>query len=346
MSAFSKNSSNKKPAVFIPVKDWNPKAIKFMQPRTNDSGGKAIAIVSPQTNSVLRISLPLLKTFGISDFVKDGESDGKFSISLVFPNEDYATPATQELMAKFKELENHLIDEATKNSEAWWGEEKPREVLKHTFYPLLKYSKDKTTKKIDYSKPPSIRAKVPNYDGKWQVELYDTKSNRLYPNENSLVTPIDLVPMYSQVACALQCGGIWIGGMGWGVTWKVVQCIVKPSEQLSVFGQCHIQLSEEEAEQLDNQKLDSVVDVHEDITTSVPVAVQPTSTHVEDSDDEKDPEPEPVVAKVAAPAEEAVVVESAPVKKVVKKTVAAADKPADAAPAATAKKVVKKKVAA
>jgi len=68
--------------------DWNTSAIRYMQPKINDRGGKSINIISTQSNRSLHISTPLMMTWGISDFVdeKTGESDGKFSMSLVFPN--------------------------------------------------------------------------------------------------------------------------------------------------------------------------------------------------------------------------------------------------------------------
>jgi hypothetical protein len=274
----------------------------------------------------------MMMTWGIADFIGDnGESDGKFSISLNFPNEEYRKPATDQFLQKLKDFENKILDDAVKNSELWWGEEMSREVCKHTFFPYLKYSKNKDTKKIDLTKPPSIRAKVPNYDGKWNVELYDTKENLIFPCENKNLTPSDFVPKLSQVACVLQCGGIWIGGKGWGLTWKLVQCIVKPREVVSVYGKCHIQLSTEDRDEIESQQIvdRDDVDVEEE---SVPAPqVKPTiDTSAADSDeevDEPEPEPEPVKKKVVkkAPAPDPVVespvAEEPAKKKVVKKKV-------------------------
>ena len=59
-------------------------------------------------------------------------------------------------------------------------------------------------------------------------------------------TPVDLISSGSNIACILQCGGIWIGGKGWGLTWKLVQCVVKPRVSVSITGKCHIQLSDED----------------------------------------------------------------------------------------------------
>jgi hypothetical protein len=333
--------------VVLTSNEWVPAQIKYMAPKINDRGGKSISMISKQTNRSLHISTPLLMTWGIADFVDEkGESDGKFSISLNLPNTEYATPATNTFLQKLKDFENQILDDAVVNSELWWGEEMSREVAKHTFFPFLKYSKNKDTKKVDLTKPPSIRAKVPYYDGKWGVEIYDTKSDLIFPCSNDNLTPVDFVPKQSQVACVLQCGGIWIGGKGWGLTWKLIQCVVKPREVVSVYGRCHIQLSVEDRDALDSQPIneDEGSEIDE---TPAPAVVQ--STVVEDSDEEEE-EPPVIVEEV----------KSAPVKKVVKKVAAVAPEPIASTIAATTvaaiaaaateevkpavKKVVKKKV--
>jgi hypothetical protein len=344
--------------VVIETSEWVPSQIKYMAPKVNDRGGKSISMISKQTNRSLHISTPLLMTWGITDFVdeKTGESDGKYSLSLQFPNEEYSNKSVRDFLQKLKEFEAQILEDAVANSELWWGEEMALAVCKHTFFPFLKYSKNKDTKKMDLTKPPSIRAKVPYYDGKWNVELYNTKSELIFPCEQAHLTPVDFVPKQSQIACVLQCGGIWIGGKGWGLTWKLVQGIVKPREIVSVFGKCHIKLSQEERTIIDTQKLED--DVVDDEPQVAPVSVKPAivqevpiSTHVEDSDDEaspavkteqvKEPEPEPDVEpeqkeEVAKPV----------VKKVIKKAAPAQvdEAPTSEEPKPVVKKVVKKKV--
>jgi len=265
-----------------------------------------------------------MMTWGISDFVDDkGESDGKFSISLNFPNEEYKTAVSETFLNKLKSLENQILDDAVKNSESWFGEEMSREVAKHTFFSFLKYSKNKETKKVDYTRPPSIRAKVPFYDGKWAVELYDTQSKMIFPCENMHVTPVDLVPKMSNVACVLQCSGIWVGGKGWGLTWKMIQCVVKPREVVSVYGKCHIELSPEEVEKIERQVVheeDSSDDHVDYVPPATPVVSQPVDTVVEDSDDEKPETVTPVAVEVKTPEPvQDMVQETVVKKKVVKK---------------------------
>lgn len=317
--------------VVLTISEWDSSAIKYMAPKVNDRGGKSINLISKQTNRSLCFSTPLMMTWGIADFVDDkGESDGKFSMSLNFPNNEYSTAATTTFLQKLKDFENQILDDAVVNSEIWWGEEMSREVAKHTFFPFLKYSKNKDTKKIDLSKPPSIRAKVPNYDGRWAVEIYDTKSNLIFPCSDGNLTPVDFVPKQSQVACVLQCGGIWIGGKGWGLTWKLIQCVVKPREVVSVYGKCHIELSSEERDTIETQE---IVDEVEETKP-----VEPTSTVVEDSDEENDEVPEP---KEPEPVEVQEEVKPA-VKKIVKKSAPVAEEVQEEVKPAV-KKIVKKK---
>jgi len=324
--------SQSKPVV-LSVSDWTTSAIKYMPPKVNDKGGKAINVISKQTSRSLHISTPLLMTWGISDFIDEkGESDGKYSISLNFPNDEYKTAATTAFLDKLKAFENQTLDDAVANSELWWGEQMSRELCKHTFFPFLKYSKNKDTKKFDYTKPPSIRAKVPCYNEKWAVELYDTNSNLIFPGEDPTQTPPDFVPKLSNIACVLQCGGIWIGGKGWGLTWKMIQGVVKPKITDSVYGKCHINLSSEDKEALESQPA-APAEEEETVAVAEPVAV---STEAADTDEEEEaPAPAPVLPP--APPKKVVVKKAEPVTPV--PVAAAAEEPAK-------KMVVKKKVVA
>ncbi len=297
-----------KGVVVLPVSDWNPAEIKYMAPKTNDMGGKSINVMSKQTSRSLQISTPLMMTWGIADFVdEEGEENGKFSVSLNFPNDEYATAPTTEFLEKLKAFENQVIDDAVSNSELWWGETMSRELCKRTFFPFVKYSKNKDTQKIDLTKPPSIRAKVPYYNGKWFVELYDTNSNLIFPCEDPSRTPPDFVPKSSNIACVLQCGGIWIGRKGWGITWTMVQAVVKPRITDSVYGKCHINLSSEDKDVIDNQP---TADVDEDA-----VGDEPPAKNVDDSDEDDE---EVAVYPFSEPAE---VEEPNSFNKVVKKPV-------------------------
>lgn len=323
--------------------EWNTSSLKYMPPKVNDRGGMSINIISTQTNRSLHISTPMMMTWGISDYVENGEGDGKFSMSLNFPNDDYKKPSTDAFLQRMQDYENQILDDAVKNSELWWGEEMSREVCKHSFFPFLKYQNIKGTKKRDPSRPPSIKAKVPCYDGKWGIELYDTKDNMIYPCDNERVTPCDYVPKLSNVACVLQCGGIWKGGKGWGVTWRVIQCVVKPREVVSVYGQCRVVLSDEDRGAIDSQTIQDVTDEQEDTPATVFKAAE-HDVIAEDSDNEDavEEEEEAVVVEQEAVVEEPVAIVK---KKVIKKkTEVVSEGVSDVPVKKMVKKVIKKKV--
>ena len=284
----------------IQMSNWNPNAKKYMAPKVNDKGAKTVNIISTQTNRSIHLTLPLLMTWGIADFTdqKTGESDGRFKMSLNFPNEEYATPETREALQKLKDFEDVILNDAVLNSEIWFGKKQSREIVEYGFFPFLTYSKNKDTKAIDYSRPPALRPKVPKYGEDWNIEIYDTKSNLLFPSPD-FVSPIELVPKQSNVATVISCTGLWMGGKGWGTTWKVVQCVVKPQIMEKVFGKCHIQLSGADVEAIEDKKSDPVSTVPSVKPATKPVVEpKPVDTYVADSDGEEDvPKPVPV-AKV------------------------------------------------
>lgn len=285
---------------------WIVDELRYMKPKVNDMGGKTISLISTQTNRSLHIATPVMMTWGITDYVNErGESDGKYTMNLNFPLEDKQTDETNKFLQKMIDFENKIIDDAVKNSEDWFGEERSREIAKHSFFPFVKYPKDKDTKKTDYTRPPSVKVKVPKYGDKWSVEIYndDDDAKLLFPCDDGS-TPLDFVPKRSDVMCLVQCGGIWVGGKGWGVTWKLSQAVVKPAVNTSVFGKCHLQLSSKDRASM-NAASAAAVESDEDVEATT------TSVQVEDTDDEEEVPKTPEPPKKVTP--------SAPKKKIVRK---------------------------
>ena len=93
----------------------------------------------------------------------------------------------------------------------------------------------------------------------------------------------------------IQCGGIWFANGKFGVTWKLVQAVVKPKETLK--GKCHIVLSAEDKKILedDNGTSDNneVVDDSdgEDVAGEVAAEIEAAAST---EDEEVEAEPEPV----------------------------------------------------
>jgi len=340
------SSSNTNTAVIIEYPEWDTTEVKYMPPKVNDKGGKSISVISTQSKRALAISTAAMTTWGISDFCnEEGESDGKFKLALQFPSEQYKTAETEEFLTKMKAFENQAIDDAVKNSELWWGKKKSRELVEDSFFPYLKYPKDEK-KNPDYTKAPSMKPKVPFYNGEWKTRIFDMDYKKVFPNPATPdATPVDYVPKSSQVVCGLKCNGVWIGGKGWGLTWQVEQLIVKPRVVQRVDNDiCHIRVSDKDRSNM--IKTTTKVAEEEPVQEIEVPSSEIQTTEVPDSDDEKEPEVE-----VQEERQEDTVPEEnpspvpVPVKKVIKKAPLSVIIPEEkSVPAPTVKKVVKKKV--
>jgi hypothetical protein len=297
----------------LTVDEWTPKAFKTLAPKVNDRGGKSIGVISLETNRSMQLSTPMMLTWGISDYLdkETGESDGKFSMSLQFPSDEYRKPATDMFLEKLKEFESRIIDEAVTKSEVWFGEPLSRELVIYNMWAFLKYPRIKDSKRPDMTKAPTLKVKVPYYDTKWGLELYDIEKSRIFPGDNGNLTPLDFVPSKSQIACVIQCTGINIVGKGWGPAFKITQGMVKPRENQSILGKCHVFLSDD-----DRKTLLAPAAAMQDEEDETPLAPAPAP----DTDDDEEEEEEVVKKAVKRPASDVV---PAVVKKVVKKKVVA-----------------------
>ena len=300
------------------------KDVIFTKPKINNSGGKNIGVLNAHSKKSLYISTPLMLTWGVNEYQDEKSGKSTYDMSLQFPNAEYNTPELSQFLKALQGLEERIKTTAMENSKEWMNKAKmSQEVVDALWSPMLKYPKDKDSGDSDYSRPPTLRLKLPYWDGEFKnVEIYDINHKSLFPNDGE-PTITDLITKGSNVATIVQCGGIWFANGKFGVTWKLFQCVVKPRETLS--GKCHIELDES-----DRTKLEVQTDPDEDTGPK-------QATQVEDSDDEDEPaakvepeptkveEPEPVVEEKKVEADDLVEKPKKKVVKKVKKPVAAAE---------------------
>jgi hypothetical protein len=313
---------------------FNAKNIKYSQPKVNSQGGKSVNILNSATNSYLRLGTPVMLTWGASDFVdpNTGKGNGKFEMSLQFPSDEYKNADTEAFLKNMIELETRIKDDALTKSKDWFGKvHKNAEVVDALWTPMLKYPKDKVTGEYDMTKSPTLRVKLPTWEGVWKSEIYDEEGVSLFPDTaRPNVTPLDYLHKGTQLSGLIQCGGIWFANGKFGITWKLIQAVVqKPKETLS--GRCFIKLKAS-----DKAKLQSATPVSAEALVD-----EYDATEVADSDDD-----EPVVnSKVYV---EEVVVEKEPDVQSVPEPEPEPEpeQVVDSEPKKVIKKVVKKKVVA
>jgi len=251
----------------------------------------------------LIISTPLMLTWGAQEG-KENNSDkpnGKWTMSLQFPSDEYKTDEEMAFLDSMKKLELHIKELAVTNSKLWFGKEiKSLDIIEEKFNPMLKYPKVATgSSELDYSRPPTMTVKIPKWKTGWKSEIYDEDGEPIYipdslPNDkvktmnqqeineeikllNDGHTPIEYLPKQSRVICLLQCGGLWFVNGKASITWNLQQAVVKKPKQ-STKGVCFIKPRPSEIEALKSMAHPEKEEVQDEYV----------STLVEDSDGEED----------------------------------------------------------
>ena len=285
----------------IPGASFNPASdMKYTKPKVNSVGGRSVGIVNSKTSSVLNLSSPLMLTWGVQSFTDDKSGKVSYDLALQFPNEGFETPATKKFLDNMTAFEKKIKEDAITNSKEWFSKPKmTSDAVDALWTPILKYPKNKDTLEADTSRAPTIKVKLPFWDGAWKdLELYDTDMQPVFPDPmNPALSPQDLIAKGSHIAVSIQCGGIWFANGKFGVTWKLFQAIVKP--KMSLKGKCHIKLDEEDKTKIVSQVVPTDVDGDADGDDNHHDNV---SAVIADDDDEVDDAPPARTASAAAPA--------------------------------------------
>ena len=89
---------------------FNADDIKFATPKANASGGKGVNILSKKTRSGLKLSTPLMLTWGASEYVDEkGVGNGKFEMPLQFPSAEYPNEDASKFLENLQAFERILL---------------------------------------------------------------------------------------------------------------------------------------------------------------------------------------------------------------------------------------------
>jgi hypothetical protein len=305
---------------------FNVNNIMYTSPKANPQGGKSVNVLNKLTKTSLRLSTPLMLTWGASDYVdeKTGQGNGKFEMSLQFPSEEYKTEDTDAFFTNMLAFQNKVKSDALTYSKEWFGKvHKSADIIDELFSPMLKYPNQKGTREPDYSKQPALKIKIRRWEGVWKCEIYDEDNEPLFPSScNSNVSPLDYLKKGTTVALIIQFAGIWFVNGKFSISWNLVQGVVqKPRATLT--GKCFIQLKKTDKEKLkmaappiedevDNNIQAKIVDDRDDEDTDTP-------THAKKDAGVELVEEAPASSKDEEVVAPAVVSTEAPKKKVVAK---------------------------
>ena len=225
----------------------------YTKAKVQANGRKQVGILNNNNKKSFYLSTPLMLTWGCNEFVDEQTGRKSYDMVLQFPNDEYNNQDTVAFLKNMQKFENKIKEDAITNSKDWLNKTKlVPDAVDALWSNMLKYPKDKESGDPDYSRPPSLKVKIPYWEGEIKgVELYDDNQNLLFPkNESDNI--MELITKGSNVATIIQCGGIWVANGKFGVTWKLFQAVVKPRTTLS--GKCHIMLSDKDKEKLNVEK--------------------------------------------------------------------------------------------
>lgn len=282
--------------------------VSYGTKKVNDRGGSSMNIMNKNIRSGLRLSTPMMLTWGASDYVDPdtGVSDGKYSMALQFPEEEYTNPECEAFLNNMIAFEQKIKNDALTKSKDWFGKDhKNSDVIDALHSPMLKYPYIKGTKECDYSRKPTLKLKIPCWKDVFNVEVYDEEGQALFPDpKRAISSPMEFL-VRSNVMCIIQCGGVWFANGKFGVTWKLMQAVVQKPREI-IQGKCMINLNASDKAKFATQP---VATEEENVADNVGMEIMP------DSEDE-DADSVAAAAVVEAP----VVVPVAAEKKVVRRT--------------------------
>jgi hypothetical protein len=241
--------------LFVP----NDQTIMYTAPKASPQGAKSVNILNRNTKSALTLSTPLMLTWGAGEFVDQatGTGDGKFTLSLQFPQSEYANEDTNRFLANMIAFEQKIKADALANSKLWFGRvHTSPDVIDALYTPMLKYTKDKTTGLPDVTKAPTLRVKLQKWEGVWKFEIYGEDGDRLFPSESDEVFDVEeCLKKGSNIMTLIQFAGIWFVNGKFSASWKLVQAAVqKPKPTLQ--GKCFLKIKSEDKQKLSEQAVD------------------------------------------------------------------------------------------
>ena len=270
-----------------------PKAVEIEKDGKRQAVGKKAFLNYNGERLVLQSGTSMRIPFGLSIFKAEGGGQDKYSINLSFNGYQQAGE-TKAFYEAAVALDKAVVEEAFKNSKAWFGKEKSREVLQEFYTPSIKFGKDES--KDD---PPTMKLNLKKTGATFDTKIYDVTGKKI-----TGVPMEELLAKGTLVTALIEAADVWIAGTGkFNIRWNVTQLVVhKMADKgadfafkgLGITPEASNSSSSNSASAAAVEEEDNLVDDEEEAeltqpTTSVLAAALPE----EDEDEEEAPPPPP-----------------------------------------------------
>ena len=202
----------------VTATSFNPKKITISPLKALQSGAKQAYLNYDREKLVMQSAVSMKVPFGLN--VADQFGPVQYSLNLSFAGAD-SNPEVKNFMDAIQRLDDAMIEEGVKNSQAWFKSQMSKEVISAFYNPTLKISKDKDGKDAGY--PPNMKIKLRQTDGQFTAKFYDVNRQPYDLNK----TPIqDLLVKGVQVTVIMECTGVWFATPKYGLTWVAKQVLI------------------------------------------------------------------------------------------------------------------------
>jgi hypothetical protein len=233
----------------VPQSTLDFNQVSFGDVRLNKAGGKSIPIKYSGQNLQIRLEK---STYPMGVNIRENENGTTYTMSLSLRGcdayaKDRAGPdagTTGKLYNFLLDLQEGVLQHATKNAKKIFGKDRSLEVLRDTMKSFISPSVEKVNGEwVPTGKyPPSLKMKVPVYGGDVAMDVTDHVGKRVEIDIDNLAT---VFPKRCEASIVVS-PSIYVTGTGFGVTWRITYAKVSPPQRTTAADVFRDEIEEEQ----------------------------------------------------------------------------------------------------
>tara|TARA_B110000977_G_scaffold201646_1_gene297465 strand:- start:9535 stop:10242 length:708 start_codon:yes stop_codon:yes gene_type:complete len=218
-------------------KNFDVNELTFDSVKKNSMGGNVVYFKYENHPKIIMQTPAVSAPFGLSTYTDDKTGAVKYSIDISFRGME-EDPKIQLFHDQMSAFDDFLMNAAVTNSKDWFGKKQSKEVVENFYRPLVKPSKDPTK----YA--PTMKFKImTKRDGTIDVDTYDGQKQK--------VNLQDVLTSGAKVQAIIEAGSVWfVNKTMFGISWKLVQVKILPSDKIAGFSFQEDSDEEEEEEEV------------------------------------------------------------------------------------------------
>jgi hypothetical protein len=233
----------------IPISNLDISKVTLGDIRTNAKGGKTVPIRYNGQNLQIRVPKTVYP-MGVNIKEKDGNTSYSLLVTLKGCDpygKERATPESGEFGQFYNfvnDIQQLVLNTAASKTSQWFGKKLDKSVLEA----LMKQSISPSVEKVNGAwepsgkYPPSLRMKVPVYDGEVSMDVVDQYGKHVDVSVDNIA---EKIPKRSEISLTVA-PSIYVSGQGFGITWRIMYARVCPPQRLTAANVFADEIEEEQ----------------------------------------------------------------------------------------------------